>query len=97
VRPVVLADAGCYVSTGGDAAAVASTIAAAVFTRLMSRQRAIPFTLNGSAQLWTRLAELAQRRVLRAHIERSIALDEVADAMRGMETGHGRGKIVVRL
>jgi D-arabinose 1-dehydrogenase-like Zn-dependent alcohol dehydrogenase len=32
-----------------------------------------------------------------AHIERTISLEEVADAQRAMETGHSRGKIVVRL
>ena len=93
----VLADAGCYVNTGGDAAAVVSTVAAAVYARLASRQRAIPFMLDSSAKLLTRLAALAHERVLRPHIERTIALEDVADAMRAMETGHGRGKIVVRL
>jgi NADPH:quinone reductase-like Zn-dependent oxidoreductase len=44
-----------------------------------------------------RLAALAQEGTLRAHIERTIALEEVADARRAMETGHGRGKIVVRM
>ena len=72
-------------------------MAAAVFARLTSRQRAIPFTLNNSAPTWERLAALARDGVLRAHIERTIALEAVADALRAMETGHGRGKIVVRL
>jgi len=93
-RPV-LADDGCYVNTGGDAAAVASTVAAAILTRLTSRQRAVPFMLDNSPQTWARLAALAHERVLCAHIERTITLDEVANAMRAMETGHGRGKIVV--
>jgi NADPH:quinone reductase-like Zn-dependent oxidoreductase len=34
---------------------------------------------------------------MRAHIERTITLDEVAAAQREMETGHGRGKIVVQM
>jgi len=93
----VLTEDGCYVNTSGDAAAVASTVAAAIFTRLTSRRRAIPFMLDSSAKTWERLAALAHGHVLRPHIERTIALDEVADAMRAMETGHGRGKIVVRL
>ena len=45
---------------------------------------------------WERLAALAREGVLRPHIERTIALEDVADAQRAMETGHGRGKIVVR-
>ena len=93
----VLTEAGCYVNTSGDAAAVASTVAAAIFTRLTSRQRAVPFMLDSSQGTWERLAALATEGVLRPHVERTIALEEVADAMRAMETGHGRGKIVVRL
>jgi NADPH:quinone reductase-like Zn-dependent oxidoreductase len=93
----VLAEDGCYLNTGGDAVAVAATVAAAIFTRLTSRQRAIPLMLDNSPKTWERLAALADEGVLRPHIERTIALDEVADAMRAMETGHGRGKIVVRV
>ena len=93
----VLAEAGCYINTGGDAAAIAATIAAAVFARLTSRQRAIPFTLDNSPRTWERLAALADEGVLRPHIEHTIALEEVADAMRAMETAHARGKIVVRI
>jgi NADPH:quinone reductase-like Zn-dependent oxidoreductase len=43
------------------------------------------------------LADLARDGTLRPHVERVIGLGEVADAQRAMETGHGRGKIVVRL
>jgi NADPH:quinone reductase-like Zn-dependent oxidoreductase len=39
--------------------------------------------------------QLVQGGALRAHVDRTIALDEVAAAQRDMETGHGRGKIVV--
>jgi NADPH:quinone reductase-like Zn-dependent oxidoreductase len=93
----VLAEDGCYLNTGGDAVAMVSTMAAALFARLASRQRAVAITLDNSPKTWERLAALADARVLRPHIERTIALEEVADAMRAMETGHGRGKVVVRL
>ena len=95
-RPV-LSDTGCYINTGGNAAAVVSTVMSAVYARLASRQRAIPFTLKNGPMMWQRLATLAHDGVLRAHVERTIALEDVADAQRAMETGHGRGKIVVRL
>ena len=49
------------------------------------------------AARWRRLAALAREGVLRAHVERTIALEEVGEAQRAMETGHGRGKIVVRM
>ena len=93
----VLAAAGCYLNTGGNAAAVATTVLGAFLARVSSRQRAIPIALASGSALWERLAALAQEGVLRAHIERTIALEDVAEAQRAMETGHGRGKIVVRL
>jgi NADPH-dependent curcumin reductase CurA len=34
---------------------------------------------------------------VRPHIERTIGMEEVADAFRAMQTGHGRGKLVVRV
>jgi NADPH:quinone reductase-like Zn-dependent oxidoreductase len=47
--------------------------------------------------LWHRLAQLVESGAMRPHLERTIALDEVPAAQRDMETGHSRGKIVVRL
>ena len=93
----VLTDTGCYINTGGDMAAVASTVLSAIVAGVTSRQRAIAFTLKNVPAVWQRLARLAGDGVLRTHIERSITLEEVADAQRTMEDGHGRGKIVVRL
>jgi NADPH:quinone reductase-like Zn-dependent oxidoreductase len=93
----VLTDDGCYVNTGGDAASVMETAVSALLARVGSRQRAIPLVLAGNSARWERLAALARRGALHAHIERSITLEDVADAQRTMETGHGRGKIVVRL
>jgi NADPH:quinone reductase-like Zn-dependent oxidoreductase len=93
----VLTAGGCYISTGGDAASVAATSLGALRARVDSRQRAIPLVVDGNSARWERLAALAQRSVLAAHIERAITLEDVADAQRAMETGHGRGKIVVRV
>jgi NADPH:quinone reductase-like Zn-dependent oxidoreductase len=93
----VLTDAGCYVNTGGDAGAVVGTALGAFVARVSSRQRAIAIVLASESARWERLAALTQEGVLHAHIERAIALEDVAAAQRAMETGHGRGKIVVRL
>jgi NADPH:quinone reductase-like Zn-dependent oxidoreductase len=92
----VLNPAGCYLNTGGNAAAVAVTTLGGLLARVGSRQRAISIVLASGAARWERVAALAREGVLRAHVERSIALEDVADAQRAMETGHGRGKIVVR-
>jgi NADPH:quinone reductase-like Zn-dependent oxidoreductase len=93
----LLTDDGVYLNTGGTARALAGTIGAAVLARATSRQRAIPVALRSRPELWARLVALVQDGALRVHIERVIGLDEVADAQRAMETGHGRGKIVVRI
>jgi NADPH:quinone reductase-like Zn-dependent oxidoreductase len=93
----VLTESGCYISTSGDRSSVLGTVAGAVLARLTSRQRAIPFRLNNEAAVWRRLLDLVRQGALHAHVERTIAMGEVADAFRAMETGHGRGKIVVRV
>lgn len=92
----VLGHAGCYINTCGDVAAALSTIGSAIVARIASGRRAIPFALQNVPETWRRLATLVRDRALRAHVERTVALDEVAGAMRALETGHARGKVVVR-
>jgi NADPH:quinone reductase-like Zn-dependent oxidoreductase len=91
----VLTGTGCYISTTGTFGAAMDTMVGALVARFTSRQRAIPFVLKAGGATWQRLADLARDRVLRPHVERTIGLDQVADAQRSMEAGHGRGKIVV--
>lgn len=91
----VLTEAGCYINTCGTLAAALGTNASAVLARLTSKQRAVPFALEAGAATWERLAQLAGDGVLRPQIERTVPLEQVADALRAMATGHGRGKIVV--
>jgi NADPH:quinone reductase-like Zn-dependent oxidoreductase len=93
----VLTDSGCYVNTCGDFAGALGTAVSAVFARIASRQRAVPLALRNRAAMWERLLDLIRSGTMRAHVERTIALEDVADAQRSMESGHGRGKIVVRL
>jgi NADPH:quinone reductase-like Zn-dependent oxidoreductase len=93
----VLTDYGIYVNTSGDAASVVDTLGAALFARLTSRQRAIPFVLRSGPGLWNRLLDLVRRSVVRPHVERTIAIEEVPSALAAIATGHGRGKIVVKL
>ena len=93
----VLTDSGCYINTSGDMNSLLTTAGSALFARLTSRQRAIPFALRNGPALWGRLLDLLRRGVIRPHVERTIALEDVAGALRAMETGHARGKIVVQL
>ena len=93
----VLSEAGCYINTCGDTAAALGTAANAIIALLTSRQRAVPFALKNTPATWNRLGALVHDGVVRPHIERTVALEGVAEAQRAMESGHGRGKIVVRI
>ncbi|HEX8010230.1 MAG TPA: NAD(P)-dependent alcohol dehydrogenase [Casimicrobiaceae bacterium] len=93
----VIGERGCYISTGGDAKAVATTVLGAMLARLSSSQRAIAFSVRDDPRLWRRIVRLVQQGALLAHVEHTIGMEDVAQAQRAMQTGHGRGKIVVRL
>ncbi|MEP7181810.1 MAG: NAD(P)-dependent alcohol dehydrogenase [Betaproteobacteria bacterium] len=93
----VLAPAGVFVDTSPSAAAVVKSVLAHVVTGVSGGQRAIGLVLRADGAMWERLATLAADGVLVPHLARVIALEDVADAQRAMETGHGRGKIVVDL
>ena len=91
----VLTESGCFISTAGTAAAALGAVASALVARLASRQRAAMFTLKADAAAWTRLGQLAADGIVRPHIERRVTFEQTAEAQRAMETGHGRGKVVV--
>jgi len=93
----VLTETGCYLNTGGNASAAVGTVIGAVFARMTSHQSAIVLMLKAGTALFERIAALAQQEKLHAHVERTIDMEEVANAMAAMETGHSRGKIIVRL
>ena len=91
----VLAPGGIYLSTSGNMGAALRTMAAGLFARVATNQRAVALMLEPRAPMWQRLARHAAAGVLRPHIARRIGLAEVAAAQTAMESGHGRGKIVV--
>jgi NADPH:quinone reductase-like Zn-dependent oxidoreductase len=93
----VLTPSGCYINTSGDAASLIGTVAGAIRARLTSQQRAIALQLRNGPPIWQRLLDLVRTGTLRAHVERVVSMEETAAAFRAMETGHGRGKVVVRL
>jgi NADPH:quinone reductase-like Zn-dependent oxidoreductase len=91
----ILAPEGFYINTLGTGAATASTIVSAIGARFTTRQRVVPLALKSGPAMWQRLADLVGAGALRPHVERKVTLDEVADAQRSREGGHGRGKVVV--
>jgi NADPH:quinone reductase-like Zn-dependent oxidoreductase len=95
VARAILAADGCYVNTLGTKAATANTILSAIAARFTTRQRVVPLALKSGGAAWQRLSDLARAGVLRPHVERTVTLEQVADAERARESGHGRGKVVV--
>ena len=93
----VLAPGGTYINTAGSMGAAMRTMAAGLFARVATGQRAVALVLAPGAPMWQRLARHAAAGVLRPHIARRIGLGEVAAAQAAMESGPGRGKVVVTL
>jgi NADPH:quinone reductase-like Zn-dependent oxidoreductase len=91
----VLAPDGIYLNTSGSMGAALRTMAAGLFARVATNQRAVALVLDPGAAMWQRVARHAAAGVLRPHIARRIGLAEVAAAQTAMESGHGSGKIVV--
>jgi NADPH:quinone reductase-like Zn-dependent oxidoreductase len=58
-------------------------------------QRVGSFLARSSAEDLERLTELIEAGTVRPVVERTYPLSETADAMRQIETGHTRGKVVI--
>ena len=86
---------GLYLGTGGSASSAIGTAAAGLFSPLLDGTRARTFMLKHGGASCRRLADLLAADVLKPHIAHRVSLEQVADAQRRMEGGHGRGKTVV--
>jgi NADPH:quinone reductase-like Zn-dependent oxidoreductase len=91
----VLVRGGLYLGTAGNVASATSTVAAGFLMPLLSGSRARALVLNDGGANCRRLAELLAAGVLKPQITHRVPLEQVTDAQRRMETGHGRGKTVV--
>ena len=93
----VLTERGIYLNTAGSAGALIGTVAAAARALVTSRQTVIAIALRNTPSMWLRLLSLVEAGTLVPRIERSITMEQVAEAQQRMEIGHARGKIVVRV
>lgn len=91
----LLVRGGLYLCTGGSTSSAIGTVVAGFFAPLLSGTRAQTFLLKTGGASCRRLAELLAAGVLKPQITHRVSLEQVADAQRRMETGHGRGKTVV--
>jgi NADPH:quinone reductase-like Zn-dependent oxidoreductase len=91
---LVLIGTGAGRSNGGGIGALARPVAALVLTRL-GAQRLVSFIAKVRAADLAALAELTETGKLTSVIDRVYPLHEVPDAIRYLEDGHARGKVVI--
>ncbi|MFI5166110.1 MAG: NAD(P)-dependent alcohol dehydrogenase [Thermoanaerobaculales bacterium] len=92
---------GIYVGVGGPSGPwmigpLASAITASVLSRFM-RQKMLMVLTRPSKEDLTMLAELIEARKVTPVIDRRYSLSEVPEAIRYLEQGHARGKVVITL
>lgn len=93
-----LAPTGILIPNSGRGGRWLGPIRRIVKARVLSgftRQRLRPFTSIAKRQDLLTLADLLASGQIRAVIDRTYALDDAADALRHVATGHTRGKVVV--
>jgi len=91
----LLVHGGLYLGTAGSTAAAIATGVGSLVSSIAGGIRVRNLMLRATDASLRRLAELAAAGVLRPHVERRVGLDDVAEAQRVMQRGHGRGKVVV--
>src|SRR5262249_51735476 len=97
----VLSPKGTYIIVGGPAGRwmiglLARMIKALVLSRFM-RQKLVPLPVKHSKADLTTLHELIKAGKVTPVIDRCYSLSEAAEAMRYLEEGHARGKVVIVL
>jgi NADPH:quinone reductase-like Zn-dependent oxidoreductase len=97
----VLTPNGVYVMVGGGGAneqglvgALGKALNAAVYSRFVKQKMGMMMAQPSTPDL-TLLAEMVQSGKLKTVIDRTYKLAETADAMRYLEQGHARGKVVI--
>lgn len=64
---------------------------------LRGDQTVVAFTVQPNRDDLTVLADLLATGALRPHLDRVVGVDGVVTAIEGVESGHTRGKVVVRM
>ena len=96
----VLNPRGIYVGVGGPVGSTISIMADLIKTLLMSpfvSQKFVTFMAKRSKDDLTLLSDLMQSKKVMPVIDRQYSLDEVPEAVRYLEKGHARGKVVITL
>jgi NADPH:quinone reductase-like Zn-dependent oxidoreductase len=99
IRRVMTPDGICVIVGGGGPersflGPVAGLLGALVYDRVVSQQF-LPFLAEVSQERLNALADLVRSGAVRPVIDRRYAFDEAVDAVRYLETGRARGKVLV--
>ena len=92
-----LAPNGRYVMVGGPLGGFLASIAGLLAAKLLSNRKARIVSAKNNLNDLATLAELLESGKLKPVIDRRYTLSEVPDAIRYLETGRARGKIVIQV
>lgn len=101
IRKVMTPDGVCVIVGGGGPersflGPVAGLLGALVYDRVVS-QRFLPFLAEVNAERLNALADLVRTGAVRPVIDRRYSFEQATDAIRYLETGRARGKVLVTL
>jgi NADPH:quinone reductase-like Zn-dependent oxidoreductase len=88
---------GRYVMVGGSGAQLFETMLFGPLMSLVGRQRLASFSATPSSNDLLVMKELLEAGKVVPIIDRCYPLDETAEAIRYLETGHARGKVVITM
>lgn len=91
----LLQPGGLYLGTAGNTGTAVRTAIDGLLARVGGRVHARSVVLKAQPATWRRIAAYAATGVLHPHIDSRVDLAGVAQAHARIDTGHGRGKIVV--
>ena len=92
-----LNDRGVYVMTGGSMPQMFQALILGPFISLTGEKRMVSLTAHSNQKDLAFIAELFEAGRLKPVIDRRYPLNEAAEAIRYLEEGHARGKIVINV
>lgn len=88
---------GRYVMVGGTDAQIFEALLLSPFTPKPDGKRLISFTSKSTSEALQTLSALVESGKVKPIIERCYPLTDLADALRLLEAGHARGKVIITL
>ena len=90
-----LSDGGIYVMSGGSGAQMAQALLMGPWISMTGKKKMVGFSSKPDKKDLIHLKELLEAGKIRPIIDKVYPLSETADAMRYLEQGHARGKVII--